>query len=533
MRGRRTNSSGGQASRSCVTSKEPVPISSGPDRLDDIPVLAAVGLHKAFGRNVVVNDVSLELRRGSSLAIVGENGAGKSTVAKIIAGAQRPDSGYLAIGGEQVEFHNPRAALRSGVAYIPQELSYVPSLTAAENIVLGAWPSRLGLVSSSGILARARQVIETYGVELDLKRSMGDLTLVQRQLVEIVKALARESTVLILDEPTTSLSESEAAALFSTVRALRARGLAVLSILHRLDQIDEIADEVLVLRDGRTAIYEPARQVGRTRLVRAMLGREPDRLRTIDVSRGHLAEAAPIFEASCLTTDTDPGLRALSFSVSPGEILGVFGASGAGGEQLIPALTRASALANGEFRFESKSLRHLGSPRRLAKLGIAIVPPDRKTQGLILSQSIRSNLVVGVLAGSSRWGVLDRRVENRLANETIEKLDIRCQNAGQIVGELSGGNQQKVLLGSRLLQDPKLLILEQPTRGVDVGARAQIHSDLVELADAGLAIIVITNDVEEAVTVSNRMIVIRGGTVVRELAGADMDQEGALHAASG
>jgi ribose transport system ATP-binding protein len=488
------------------------------------------GLCKAFGPTVVLDDIELDLYAGDSLALVGENGAGKSTLAKIVAGVHRPDAGELLIQGSPVNFRSPRDALEAGIAFIPQELSYVPLLSAAENVLLNAWPSRRGFVSQGAIQRRAAEAIRSFGIEFDLNRPMVALTIGERQIVEIVKALVRDARVLVLDEPTASLSEGEAGVLFATLRSLQERGVALLSVLHRLDQVEAVGDRVMVLRNGRCTLRAPVSEVNRNEVVLAMLGAEARRVEA-RVARSHGEEPGAVaLRAEALTTRGEPGLRGLSFTLRKNSVLGMFGPRGAGTELLMPLLAGEVRPSAGIVEVNGESFTGFKNPGQVRKLGISVVPPERKSQGLMLEMTVSENVVMGALNRISRWGFLRRDSERNLAAEVIELMDVRLQSAAQPVGELSGGNQQKVLLASRLITQPSILVLDQPTRGVDVGARAQIHAHLRRLADAGMAILILTNDVEEAVIVSDQLLVLSKGIVCADLVGTEMTQERALEA---
>jgi ABC-type sugar transport system ATPase subunit len=494
--------------------------------------VAVRGLRKSFGPNVVLDDIDLELFPGDSVVLVGENGAGKSTLAKIVAGVHRQDDGELLMQGLPVSFRSPRDALRAGIAFIPQELSYVPLLTAAENVLLNAWPSRRGFVSQGAVLRRAKEAIQSFGIEFDLDRPMIALTIGERQIVEIVKALVREAQVLVLDEPTASLSEGEAGVLFSTFRSLQNRGVALLSVLHRLDQVEAIGDRVVVLRNGRCTLSARVRDVDRNQVVQAMLGTEVRRVEA-RVARSHTEAVGDVaLSADGLITRGEPGLRGLSFQLRKNTVLGLFGPRGAGTELLMPLLAGEIKPAGGAFAVNGETFSRFRNPGQVRKLGISVVPPERKAQGLMLEMPVSSNVVMGAMRRVSRWGFLRAEAEQSLAKEVIELMDVRLRSAAQPVGELSGGNQQKVLLASRLITQPSILVLDQPTRGVDVGARAQIHAHLRRLADAGMAILILTNDVEEAVIVSDRLLVLSKGVVCADLVGPQITQERALQAVS-
>ncbi len=497
------------------------------------PVMEASGIRRSFGNHLALDDVDLTLHTGESVALVGENGAGKSTLAKILTGALRPDDGALRVRGQVVRFGSPRDAIAAGIAFIPQELAYVPRMSVGENILLNRWPSWRGMTNRRAIRRSAADALRDFGVELDVDAPLSELKLADRQLVEIVKALARRASVVVLDEPTAALSDRESEALFRALRRLKQDGVACVSVLHRIDHVQGIADRVLVLRNGRAVLSAP-RGTSRADLVAAMLGPEVAAVETrarASLPRPRAGEVALL--GTGLTTTGNPGLRDVDLDARRGEILVVFGVRGSGIEHVGGVLSGRTRLESGSLRIGGREYDGLGSPRAARRAGIGFVPPERKTQGLVLGLSIAANISLLTLSRVSRLGFLSRRAERSLAQKLSASVDVRAQSTQQAVGELSGGNQQKVLLASRLAAGPDLLVLEQPTRGVDIGARAQIHAHLRALAESGMTFIVITSDVEEAVIMGDRVVVVRDGDVVDELAGQRCTQQAVLRAASG
>jgi ribose transport system ATP-binding protein len=482
----------------------------------------------------VLDDVSLEISPGEAVALIGENGAGKSTLAKIVAGVETPSSGSLSLAGASLDFASPRDAIAAGVGFIPQELTYVPELTAAENITMGEGPSRFGFTSAREMQSRAKSALSEIGFQLDPRRQMDQLSVAEQQIVEIVKALTRKVRILVLDEPTAALGEAESELLFTALKRLRTEGVAILLVLHRLDQVDLIADRIYVLRNGIHVMTAERGEFDREKTVTAMLG-EKGRAAEIRVSKQSAAGAGEekLLSLSELTTLGDPGLKRLDLEVRAGEILGVFGVKGAGGELLGPMLGGLARPAAGEIEVSGKSFKGFATPSRAQNAGVAYLPRERKREGLVLERSIVENICLTVPAGYSRLGFIRRRGGAAIAARMIEQLDIRCVSIYQPVGDLSGGNQQKVLLASRLLAEPRVLVLDHPTRGVDVGARTHIHSYLRELAEQGVGLLLISTDVEEAAVLADRLLVLRRGAVVGELTGSDLTQERALRIASG
>lgn len=488
----------------------------------------ARGLIKSYGPNRILTDVDFTLAPGESVALIGENGAGKSTFAKIITGVIRPDEGKLAFDGRDVVFNAPRDALAAGLAFIPQELAYVPNLTVAENIVLGQWPGRSGLTTPSAIRARAGAVCQRYGIHFDLDSPMRLLKLAERQLVEIVKALLRDARMIVLDEPTAALNEQESTALFSILKRLNGQGVGVLYISHRMDEVYRFSDRVDVLRNGRRVASVPPQRTTPSQLIAHMLGQEKEEFARGDQPRsGVAALALRGWKSGGL-----PALEDVSLDVQAGEIVGLYGVRGSGADVIAEGLAGLNGDVAGEIVIGGKVRRTFGSPYEARAAGIAYVPAERKRDGLVLGLPIRRNITLMMLRSLSRFGVMDGAAERALTDDLVRRFDVRYRGADQPVERLSGGNQQKVLLASRIATKPRYLVLHEPTRGVDVGARVEIHRLLAGVADDGCATLMVTSDVEEAVTVPDRLIVIRDGRIAGELSGAAMTQANAISLAT-
>jgi len=488
--------------------------------------LRVSGLSKRFGAQVALRNVDFRLEAGEILAVVGQNGAGKSTLAKILAGALQPDRGDLWIDGASAKLNTPRGALKAGVAYIPQEPSYLPLMTVAENILLGRWPSRFGMTSNTRILREGRRVVRQFDIHMDVTRPIGALPLADRQLAEILKALGHTAKILVLDEPTAALTSSESNNLFRVVRKLASTGVAVILISHRLDEIFDISDTVLVLRNGRVVANRPSRDLSRHDLIGLMVGAD------IAGSEFDAAEERevqpsrkPRLRLRMWTRRGLPDIEDFSLELFEGEILGIYGQRGAGGHLIAEGIAGRLGGFTGEVEVDGKVRPPFVSPREAKDSGIGYVPVDRKREGLFPEMSVSANIVLMSALDVSRVGVLRRRIEKATAKSWQEKLQMRFRTTDQAVASLSGGNQQKVVLASRLALQPSVLVLNEPTRGVDVGARAEIHGYLHELSRTGWSIIWVTSDVEEAAIVSDRLIVMRDGRSVGELAGRQNDTE--------
>jgi ribose transport system ATP-binding protein len=487
-------------------------------------VLSAAGVTVRYAGVTALRDVSIELAGGRVHALVGENGAGKSTLMKVLAGAIAPDEGALALDGEAVRFRSPKEAQRRGIRMIQQELSLVPALTVAENIALGAEPSRRGVIDRVRLRARATALLGGLGEEIDPDAPVESLALAHRQMVEIAKALASDGRsplgVLILDEPTAILSARETEALFAQIRALRAQGVAIVYCSHRLDEIDRIADDVTVLRDGARVGGGSVGSLPREVLIPLMVGRALSQEQWRAAGEGSAAGRV-MLAVSGLSTTGSPAVYEASFALRAGEVVGVVGLVGAGRSQLALALMGAARRTAGTVMLDGQAFSPR-SPREAIRAGIGLVPEDRKGSALIAHESVRVNTTLVHLRALARRGVVDRRAEREATDRWMGVLAVKTPSRETPVGRLSGGNQQKVVLARWLMagETPlKVLIVDEPTRGVDVGARAEIYGVLRTLAVGGAGVLVITSDLAEALVLCDRLLVMRAGRVVGELAG--------------
>jgi ABC-type sugar transport system ATPase subunit len=481
-----------------------------------IASIALAGVSRTYGSTRALERVDLPLYRGEVVALLGENGAGKSTAAKILCGLERPDEGSVEIDGAPASLSGPRAARGLGIYMIPQELAYVPDLTVAENIVLGWTPHRFGFTSQRAMLAAAAAQAARFDFDLRLDRPMRQLPLADIQMVEILKALRVNALAIVLDEPTSALTEDESRRLFAACRRLADEGTAVAFVSHRLDEVLDGSDRVHVFRDGRIVRDVETRSTTRAELLEAMLGHP-----LVTTAGG----AVPADGRSGMTivdwSSVDPPLSPVSLEFFAGEVTVLYGLRGSGSQLLAAGLVGARRLRCPRMTVGGKTVRSPRHPKAARRQGIAYVPPDRRRQGLFMHLSVEENLVAHVRSFSDAWGWRRVRTESATARRAMERYDIRAASSRQPVSELSGGNQQKVLLAGRLACDPKVLVLEEPTRGVDIGARDEIHDILRRYARAGATAIVSTSDFEEALQLADRMVVFRGGAVVGDLRGRD------------
>ncbi|ALN75055.1 sugar ABC transporter ATP-binding protein [Aureimonas sp. AU20] len=496
------------------------------------PLLQLRGIAKSYGAHRVLSGVDLQLDRGESIALIGENGAGKSTFSRILTGVAQPDEGEILLDGERVSFSAPRAALAKGIAFIPQELAYLPDMSVAENILLNQWPARAGMTRRAASIRRAEEECRRYGIDLgDLSRRMGDLKLADRQIAEIAKALTRRARLIVLDEPTAALSEAESRALFAILGRLNAEGVGIIYISHRMDEVFGFSHRVAVLRNGSVVAVRRPSETTPGELIADMLGQAAGEA----VHRGgaDAARGEPVLRLADWRHGGTVALHGVSLEIGHQEIVGLYGLRGSGTDLLAEGLGGLRPEMSGELVLNGIARPPFRSPLEARRAGVAYLPAERKRNGLVLGHAIRNNLSAMVLKRLSRFGFLRQRAERRAAGDVAKRFDVRCRSIEQPVGELSGGNQQKVLLASRMAADPDVLVLHEPTRGVDVGARVQIHHFLSENASRGCATLLVTSDLEEAVAISDRLLVMREGRIVGTLTGAGKTQGAAVALAAG
>jgi rhamnose transport system ATP-binding protein len=491
-------------------------------------ILALEGASKSYGAVRAARGVDIALPAGEVRALAGENGAGKSTIVRMLAGVQRPDSGRVLVDGQPAVFGGPADARDAGVAVIYQEPTLFPDLSVAENVMMGRHPlGPLRRIDRRALHRTVAELMDRLGVRLDPEQPVRGLSIADQQIVEIAKALSFEARVLIMDEPTAALSGHEVERLFGVVRALKARGAAVLFISHRLDEIFAIADTVTVLRDGEVTHDGPTAELTNDELVRRMVGRELSQLfPKLDAEIG-----GPVLKVHRLTRE---GVFVdVSFEVRRGEIVGLAGLVGAGRSEVARAIFGIDKPDAGHVEVDGTPLPP-GSPRAAMRAGVGLVPEDRRQQGLVMELSIERNMgLTRLQALAGRLGIIPGGAEGELAAHWAERLQLRFHRLADPVGFLSGGNQQKVVLGKWLATGPKVLIIDEPTRGIDVGTKAEVHRVMSELAGQGLAVLMISSELPEVLGMADRVLVMHEGRLVRELSRAEADEESVVRAATG
>ena len=482
------------------------------------PTLEVRRVTKRFPGVLALDDVSFELRPGEVHALVGENGAGKSTLIKVITGVYRPDEGQVLFNGEEVSFADPRESQAAGISTIYQEINLIPLLSVAQNVFLGREPrNSLGLIDKASMNREAAEILERYGIQADVTAPLRSLGLGVQQMVAIARAISVDARVVIMDEPTSSLEAREVETLFGVIGQLREEGVGVIYVSHRLEELYEICDRVTVLRDGRVAHTGELSDLSRLQLIAHMLGRElaeVEKEGATGFGEEHEAAREPILVAQGLTQH--PRLREVSLDVRPGEVVGLAGLLGAGRSETAKAIFGAEPLDSGSVRMEGKNIK-TGSPGAAIKAGIAFLPEDRKLEGIIPDLSVKENIVAAAMPRLARAGMVSEKAQAELVEEFMQSLGIKASSPDQPVRELSGGNQQKVLLARWLCMNPKVLILDEPTRGIDVGAKAEIQKLVDDLAVKGLGVILISSELEEMTEGSDRVVALREGTVVGSL----------------
>jgi len=493
----------------------------------DIPILELEHATKSFGAVHALEDGDIELFGGEVHGLVGENGAGKSTLVKILAGVHRPDAGRLVIDGDEAIFENAKQSQGAGIAIIFQEPTLFPDLTVAENIFVGTQPlKRFRRIDARRMRREASAVFDQLGVRLDPDRPARGLSIADQQLVEIAKALTSNARVIVMDEPTAALTTTEVERLFGIVETLRARCSAILFVSHRLEEIFAICQRVTVMRDGRHVLTKPVGELTVQSVIRAMVGRDMDALfPKVAADQGKVVLKVDRLTREGVFTD-------VSFEVCAGEIVALAGLVGAGRTEVARAIFGIDRWDAGSVEVAGRRLRP-GSPTTAMAAGVALVPEDRRQQGLLMDFSIERNIALASLDEIRRGGLIPRGAERRFARDWAVKLQLKYGKLANPVWTLSGGNQQKAVLAKWLARRPTVLIVDEPTRGIDVGTKAEVHRLLSELAEQGVAVLMISSELPEVMGMADRIVVLFEGRVMREFARADATEDAIMHAATG
>jgi simple sugar transport system ATP-binding protein/ribose transport system ATP-binding protein len=485
------------------------------------------GIHKRYGAAVALDDVSLDIAAGEIHALVGENGAGKSTLGKVVAGAVAPDAGEILVDGEPVSYRSPRDAIRYGIGLIEQEFALAPDLSVLDNVFLGVEPGSRGLVDRTRQRERFAELAERIGFRERPAAAVRTLRTADQQKVEIMRQLVRDTRLIVMDEPTAALTRDEADRLLALTRELRDEGVTVIYVSHLLGDVLALCDTVTVLKDGRRVKTSPAAEETSDSLVTAMLGR------SLDVAfpdRTPPPSGAPVV-LSLRDLSRPPAFHDISFDVRAGEIVGLAGLVGSGRTEIARAIFGADP-ASGTIAVDGRELRSR-SPRSSIRRGVALLPESRKDQGLVMVRPLGENVTMAHLGEVTRRGVLQRRREHRVVGETLRRVDARTTSQALPVSSLSGGNQQKAALAKWLVKTPRLLLADEPTRGIDVGAKRAIYDLIRDLAAGGLGVLLISSELEEVLGLAHRVIALRAGRIVGEYTGADADEATVMRAVFG
>jgi len=494
------------------------------------PLLVMTGIDKSFSGVHALRAASLEVAPAEVHALVGQNGAGKSTLIKILTGAQRRDRGEITYAGRPIAFATPQEAQAGGISTIYQEINLVPYRSVAENIFLGREPRRFGFIDWPRVNREATALLGRFSIDIDVRQPLLNFTIAIQQMVAIARAVSFQSQLVIMDEPTSSLDESEVAVLFNVIRQLKADGVSVVFVSHRLDELYVVCDRVTIMRDGRTVATSAMRDIGKLQLVAAMLGRDLETVAT----QGSTGFRKGAHDAGGALIEGD-GLRSgrlvrdVSLSVGAGEIVGLAGLLGSGRSETARALFGADPPDSGVIRMDGRPVT-VATPDAAIRLGMGFCAEDRKVEGIVPEMSVRENLTLALLPQLTRAGVVDVARQSEIVNRFIKRLGIKTSGPEQRIRELSGGNQQKVLLARWLCMNPRLLILDEPTRGIDVGAKAEIQSLIEELAREGLGVLMISSELDELVEGCDRITVLRDGVTVAELRGGEVTADAVVQA---
>lgn len=483
-------------------------------------VLEIKNLSKSFGKNKVLDGINLTVKQGSVMGLMGENGAGKSTMMKCLFGIYSRDEGSISLLNKSIEFKNPKEALESGVAMVHQELNLCLDRTVTDNLFLGRYPTNLGIVDEIKMFESASSLFSSLNMNVNPKTIMRTMSVSQRQMVEIAKAVSYDAKLIVLDEPTSSLTEREVKKLFSIVRALQKKGVSFIYISHKMDEVFEVCDEVAVLRDGKMILSKPIAETDMNEIISAMVGRSLDK-RFPDVDN---VPGEDFLKIENLKTKYAPVLEDISFTVKKGEILGLYGLVGAGRSELLEALFGIRTIESGSISINDKYLKFKSSKEAMAH-GFALLTEERKLNGMFGKDTIEFNTVITNLHSYKTLGILSKRKIREAANREIETMKTRCLSADQGISALSGGNQQKVIIGKWLERSPDVFLMDEPTRGIDVGAKYEIYQLIIKMAKEGKTIIVVSSEMPEILGITNRIAVMSNRRLAGIVNTKETDQE--------
>ena len=483
-------------------------------------VLEIKNLSKSFGKNKVLDGINLTVKQGSVMGLMGENGAGKSTMMKCLFGIYSRDEGSISLLNKSIEFKNPKEALESGVAMVHQELNLCLDRTVTDNLFLGRYPTNLGIVDEIKMFESASSLFSSLNMNVNPKTIMRTMSVSQRQMVEIAKAVSYDAKLIVLDEPTSSLTEREVKKLFSIVRALQKKGVSFIYISHKMDEVFEVCDEVAVLRDGKMILSKPIAETDMNEIISAMVGRSLDK-RFPDVDN---VPGEDFLKIENLKTKYAPVLEDISFTVKKGEILGLYGLVGAGRSELLEALFGIRTIESGSISINDKYLKFKSSKEAMAH-GFALLTEERKLNGMFGKDTIEFNTVITNLHSYKTLGILSKRKIREAANREIETMKTRCLSADQGISALSGGNQQKVIIGKWLERSPDVFLMDEPTRGIDVGAKYEIYQLIIRMAKEGKTIIVVSSEMPEILGITNRIAVMSNRRLAGIVNTKETDQE--------
>ena len=486
-------------------------------------VLEIKNLSKAFAKNKVLNGINLNIKKGNVMGLMGENGAGKSTMMKCLFGIYARDEGQIFLDGKPVDFKNAKEALENGVAMVHQELNQCLDRTVADNMFLGRYPTKFGVIDEKRMARECNKLFASLGLGVNPNTVMRTMSVSQRQMVEIAKAVSYNAKIIVLDEPTSSLTEPEINKLFAIVRSLKAKGVSFVYISHKMDEIFQICDEISVLRDGNMVFCKSSKETEMEELISAMVGRSLDkRFPDVDNTPGE-----DYLEIRNLSTKYEPRLEDISFTVKKGEIFGLYGLVGAGRSELLESIFGIRTIATGEIILNGLKLR-FNSPRDAMTYNFALVTEERKLNGMFAKATIEFNTVITNLDSYKTAGLLSNKKMRDAANREIKRMHTKCVSADELISSLSGGNQQKVIIGKWMEREPDIFLLDEPTRGIDVGAKYEIYQLIIQMAKEGKTIIVVSSEMPEILGITNRIAVMSNHRLAGIVNTKDTDQEALL-----